>query len=41
VVTSLEDSLLVKDGIDSDGGLASLSISNDKLTLTSANGHLN
>ena len=41
VVTSLEDSLLVEDGIDSDGGLASLSISNDKLTLTSANGHLN
>ena len=41
VVSSLEDRLLVEDGIDSDGGLAGLSISNDKLTLTSANGHLN
>ena len=40
VVTSLEDNLLVKDGVDSDSGLAGLSISNNKLTLASANGHL-
>ena len=41
VVTSLEDGLLVDDGVDGDGGLASLSVTNDKLTLSSANGHLN
>ena len=40
VVTSLEDGLLVKDGINGDGGLAGLSVTNDKLTLASANGHL-
>jgi len=40
VVTSLEDSLLVEDSVDGDGGLAGLSITNDKLTLTTANRHL-
>ena len=40
-ITRLEDGLLVDDGVDSDGGLAGLSITNDKLTLSSANGHLN
>ena len=40
VVTSLEDGLLVDDGVDSDGSLTSLSITNDKLTLASANRHL-
>ena len=40
VVTSLEDGLLVKDGVDGNGGLASLSVTNDQLTLASANGHL-
>lgn len=39
-LTGFEGSLLVKDGVDSDGGLTSLSISNDKLTLSSANGYL-
>ena len=37
VVTGLEGSLLVKDSINSDGSLTSLTISNDKLTLSSAN----
>ena len=41
VVTSLEDLLLVDDGINGDGGLASLSVTNDQLTLSSANRHLN
>ena len=41
VVTSLKDRLLVEDGIDSDGGFASLSVANDELTLSSANRHLN
>ena len=41
VVTSLEDGLLVDDGVDGDGGLASLSVTDDQLTLSSANGHLN
>ena len=41
VVTGLEDSLLVENSVDSDGGLASLSITNDQLTLSSANRHLN
>ena len=40
VVTSLEDGLLVQDGVDSNGGFAGLSISNDQLTLASSNGHL-
>ena len=40
VVTSLEDSLLVDDGVDSDGGLAGLSVTNDQLTLATANRHL-
>ena len=38
--SGFESSLLVKDGVDSDGGLTGLSISNDKLTLSSANGYL-
>ena len=33
----VEGSLLVNDGIDGDSGLSSLSISNDKLSLTSSN----
>ena len=37
VVTGLEGSLLVKDSINGDGSLTSLTISNDKLTLSSAN----
>ena len=40
LVTSLEDGLLVQDGVDGDGSLASLSITNDQLTLASANRHL-
>jgi len=41
VVTGLEDLLLVDDGIDGDGRLAGLPVTNDQLTLTSANRHLN
>ena len=41
VVAGLEDGLLVDDGVDGDGGLASLSVTDDQLTLSSANGHLN
>jgi hypothetical protein len=40
VVTSLEDSLLVDDSVDGDGGLSGLSVTNDQLTLASANRHL-
>ena len=40
VVTGLEDSLLVDDSVDGNGSLASLSVTNNQLTLTSANGHL-
>ena len=40
VVTGLIDGLLVEDGVDSDGGFAGLSITNNQLTLASANGHL-
>ena len=40
VVTDLKDGFLVDDGIDSDSGFADLSITNDKLTLASSNGHL-
>ena len=40
LVTSLEDGLLVEDGVDGDGSLAGLSITNDQLTLASANRHL-
>jgi len=36
----VEGGLLVDDGIDGDGGLASLSITNDELSLASANGDL-
>ena len=39
MVASLEDGLLVEDGVDGDGGLACLSITDDQLTLASANGH--
>jgi len=37
VITLLVDILLVEDGVDGDGGLASLSVANNKLTLASAN----
>lgn len=40
LVTGVEGSFLVKDGINGDSGLTGLSISNDKLTLSSTNGHL-
>ena len=40
VVTGLEDSLLVDDGVDGNSGLTGLSVTNDQLTLASANGHL-
>ena len=40
MVTSLEDSLLVDDGVNGNGGLAGLSVTNDQLTLASANRHL-
>jgi len=40
VVTGLEGSLLVEDSVNGNSGLASLSISNNELTLASANGHL-
>ena len=36
-VTDLVSSLLVKNGVNSDGGLASLSVTNDQLTLSTAN----
>ena len=35
-----EGGLLVDDGIDGDSGLAGLSVTNDKLSLASANGDL-
>ena len=41
VVTSLEGGLLVKDSINSNSGLSSLTISNNQLTLSSSNWHLN
>ena len=40
VLTFLVDSLLVNDCVDSNGCLASLSISNDKFTLASSDWHL-
>ena len=40
VVASLEDSLLIDDGVDCDGGFTGLSVTNDQLTLASANRHL-
>ena len=40
MVASLKDCLLVDDGVDGNSGLASLSVTNDQLTLASANGHL-
>ena len=36
----IEGGLLVDDGIDGDSGLAGLSVTNDKLSLASANGDL-
>ena len=36
----VEGGLLVDDGIDGDSGLAGLSVTNDKLSLASANGDL-
>ena len=38
-VTSPEVGFLVDDGIDSDGSLASLTVTNDELSLSSTNGH--
>ena len=40
ITSRLEEGLLVEDGVNSNGRLASLSISDDQLTLTSSNGHL-
>jgi hypothetical protein len=40
VFAELVDFLLVDDGIDGDGSLSGLSVSNNKLTLSSANWHL-
>ena len=39
LVSGLVESLLVDDGVNGDGSLASLTISNDQLTLTTTNGH--
>merc|ERR1711953_35936 len=39
LVSGLVESLLVDDGVNGDSGLTSLTISNDQLTLTTANGH--
>ena len=39
LVTGVEGSFLVEDSVNSNGGLAGLSISNDKLTLSSTDGH--
>merc|ERR1712020_456842 len=39
LVSGLVESLLVDDGVNGDGGLTSLTVSNDQLTLTTANGH--
>jgi len=39
LVSGVESSFLVKDGINGDSGLTGLSISNDKLTLSSTDGH--
>ena len=38
-VVSVVESLLVDDGVDGDGGFASLPVTNDQLTLATANGH--
>merc|ERR1719167_98621 len=38
-IVSLVEALLVDDGVDGNGGLASLSVTNDQLTLATANGH--
>ena len=39
VVSGVVETLLVDDGVDSDGGLAGLTIANDQLTLATADGH--
>ena len=39
IVTSLEVGPLVDDGIDGNGGLACLSVTNDQLSLSSSDGH--
>jgi hypothetical protein len=41
LVASFVLSLLVKDGVNSNSGFASLTITNDEFTLSTANGHLN
>merc|ERR1719220_1869092 len=38
-IVGLVESLLVDDGVNGDGGLASLPVSDDQLTLATANGH--
>jgi hypothetical protein len=40
LVAGLVLGLLVEDGVDGDGGFAGLTITNDELTLSTANGHL-
>lgn len=39
LIGSIVPALLVKNGVESDGGLASLAITNDKLTLSTSNGN--
>ena len=39
LVSGLVEALLVDDGVDGDGGLAGLTITDDQLTLASADGH--
>ena len=39
LILTIVPSLLVEDGVDSDGGLSSLSISNDQLSLSSTDGN--
>ena len=38
-VSGIVETLLVDDGVDSDGGLSGLTIANDQLTLATADGH--
>lgn len=40
-VTKLVGSLLVKDGVNGDGSLSGLSVTNDKFTLSTSNRDLN
>lgn len=39
LITTIVPSLLVKDGVETDGSLACLTITNDQFTLTTANGN--